>query len=197
MTEGPSGCAGGTPAVPPPGRLVDLVLQGLHHSDPGPEGTRVIGLDGRSGSGKTDLAAALAERVPATVVHLDDLYVGWRGLAGALPVVCADLLLPLAAGRPGSYRRYDWEAGRRAEVVTVPPADLVVIEGVGALAVDCAARYALRVWLEAPSETRRRRALARDGDIFAPHWRKWADQEDEVFALHPARAVADLVLDTS
>lgn len=184
-------------ADPSPHRLVPRVLRSLARSRPGPGRVRVVGIDGRSGSGKTDLAVALAARLPATVVHLDDLYVGWHGLADALPAVCADLLVPLAAGRPGRYRRYDWVAGRPAELVTVPPADLVVIEGVGALAVDCVAEYALRVWLDAPPETRRRRALARDGDTFAPHWQEWADQEDQVFAQHPARAAADLVLDTA
>lgn len=181
----------------PADRLADRVLDRLSRSSPGPAGVRVLGLDGRSGSGKTDLAAALASRVPATVVHLDDLYAGWQGLAAALPGVCADLVRPLVAGRPGRYRRYDWVAARPAEWVTVRPADLVIVEGVGALAVDCAADYALRVWLEAPTEVRRRRALARDGDTFAPHWAEWADQEEQVFAAHPAREVADLVLDTA
>lgn len=177
--------------------LVEQVLERLTLRAPGPTGGRILGVDGRSGSGKTDLAAAIARRVPATVVHLDDLYAGWRGLAGALPVICTGLIAPLLAGRPGHYRRYDWMADRPADVVTVPPADLVIIEGVGALAVQCVAAYSLRVWLDAPADTRKRRALARDGDTFAPHWGEWAEQEDEVFARHPARDSADLVLDTA
>lgn len=61
---------------------------------------------------------------------LDDLYDGWDGL----PRVGAQLdalLTPLAAGRPGHYRRYDWHASAYAETVTVPPCDLLVVEGVG------------------------------------------------------------------
>ena len=38
--------------------------------------TRLIGLDGRSGSGKTWLAGRLARAVDAPVIHLDDLYPG-------------------------------------------------------------------------------------------------------------------------
>jgi uridine kinase len=49
--------------------------------------TRLIGLDGRSGSGKTWLADRLARPLDAPVIHLDDLYPGWDGLAQAADVL--------------------------------------------------------------------------------------------------------------
>ena len=48
--------------------------------------TPVILIDGRAGSGKSYLAAELAERlykeleVAPRLVHMDDLYPGWEGL---------------------------------------------------------------------------------------------------------------------
>ena len=82
---------------------------------------RLVCVDGPAGSGKTTLAAAIAATVPASVVvHMDDLFEGWDGL----PTVDAQLdslLRPLATGEPGSYRRWDWDAGAWAERVTVEP----------------------------------------------------------------------------
>ena len=54
----------------------------------------------------------------------------------------------------------------------------------------------LLIWLEAPADVRRRRALARDGDTYAPFWEIWAAQEAEHFAAEGTRGVADLVVRT-
>ena len=43
---------------------------------------------------------------------------------------------------------------------------------------------------------RRRRALDRDGETYAPHWERWAAQERVTFARERTRARADLVLVT-
>ena len=45
----------------------------------------------------------------------------------------------------------------------------------------------LGLWLEAERETRRRRALERDGETFVPYWLAWELQEDAWFAAHPPR----------
>ena len=160
----------------------------------------LVGVDGRSGSGKTDLAGRLCDAVresgrSCSVVHLDDLYPGWDGLAEALGPVCAQVVRPLRAGRPGRYTSWDWHASRPGPVRVVPATEVVVLEGVGVLASPCADDLDVRVWLEAPAPVRRERALARDGDVFAPHWRRWADQEDALFPTG-APSGADVVVDT-
>ena len=45
-----------------------------------------------------------------------------------------------------------------------------------------------------PGPPRRTRALARDGETFAPHWDRWAAQEEDYLARHAPRAAADLIL---
>ncbi|MFK5635350.1 uridine kinase [Ornithinimicrobium sp. LYQ103] len=160
----------------------------------------VVGVDGRSGSGKTDLAEALAVRVEAAghscaQVHLDDLYPGWSGLAAALPPLCADVITPLSRGEEGAFTSWDWVADRPGPRVQVPLADAVVVEGVGTLVSACTHLLDLRVWLEAPTDVRRDRALRRDGDVFAGHWEEWAAQEETLFpAAH--QPAADVVVDT-
>lgn len=160
----------------------------------------LVAVDGRSGAGKTDLALALAEAVrglgtSCVVVHLDDLYPGWDGLASALGPLCAQVVAPLRSGRPGSYASWDWDASAPGPRREVPVAAVVIVEGVGVLASSCAEDLDVRVWLEAPREVRRARALTRDGEIFAPHWQRWAAQEDALFA-DGVPAATDVVVDT-
>jgi hypothetical protein len=157
----------------------------------------LVGVDGRSGSGKTRLARVLAERCAAQTVHLDDLYDGWRGLATGVERLCREVVGPLADGRPALFRRYDWAVGGPGAKIGVPALGVVVVEGVGATAGPCRERYDLRVWLEAPAAVRRDRALERDGELFRPHWQEWARQEEELFADRSPEREAHVVVRTS
>lgn len=181
-----------------PRSLLDLVLArpatlGAHEGGTG----RLLCLDGPAGSGKTTLAgevAALATEagIPTTIVHLDDLYDGWSGL-DRLGEQLDRLLLPLADGEIGSYRRYDWAAGRMAETVTVSPVALLILEGVGSgLAAYRRLRTAL-VWVDAPADVRLARWRARDGETAEPHIAEWQRDEEELFARERTRAAADVV----
>lgn len=160
----------------------------------------VVLVDGPAGSGKTTLAAALeaaaGERgTGCTVVHMDDLYAGWRGLREGGAALTA-LLRDLAAGAPAGYRRYDWVADRYAETVPVPPVALLVVEGVGSARTEHLDCVSVLVWVEEPdAEERVRRGLARDGAAAEPHWRRWMVEEAELFAEVGTRARADVAVD--
>jgi uridine kinase len=156
---------------------------------------RLVCLDGPAGSGKTTWAAAVAALSRgAHVVHMDDLFPGWSGLPH-VDEQLEGLLTPLAEGRPGSYRRYDWLAGEFAETVPVEPVPLLVLEGVGSGASRFAALCTVLVWVEAPYDERMRRGLERDGDAFAPHWDQWAADEAVLFARERTRERAEVVID--
>ena len=136
-------------------------------------GVPVVTIDGYSGSGKSTLAAALARLVNGwQVLHLDDWYPGWDGLAAGARIarrIAADL----RGGRASSYEAWDWEAGATGETTRVPLAP-TIIEGCGAIEAEAD----LAIWIADPGEDERRsRALARDGQTYAPHWRRWADQD--------------------
>ena len=136
-------------------------------------GVPVVTIDGYSGSGKSTLAAALASLLPGwQVLHLDDWYPGWDGLAAGSDIarrIAADL----RGGRASSYDAWDWEAGETGATIRVPLAP-TIIEGCGAIEAEAD----LAIWIADPGEGERRsRALARDGQTYAPHWRRWADQD--------------------
>jgi uridine kinase len=169
--------------------------------------TRVVGVDGPSGAGKTTLATAVAGALggaggtgrPAPVVHLDDIYPGWDGLADAVPRLLEWVLEPLAAGLPARYRRFDWPADEYAEWhdVATDGARALVVEGVTCGARACAPYLSLLLWVEAPRDLRFRRGIERDGEAYRPYWERWARQEDAHFAAEDTRRRADVVVDGS
>ncbi len=138
-----------------------------------PAGVPVVTIDGYSGSGKSTLAAALAQLVNGwQVLHLDDWYPGWDGLeAGA--DIARRIAADLRGGRASSYEAWDWENGATGATIRVPLAP-TIIEGCGAIEAEAD----LVIWIADPGEDERRnRALARDGQTYAPHWQRWADQD--------------------
>lgn len=158
---------------------------------------RLVCIDGPAGSGKTTLAAALADVVPgARVVHCDELLQGWHGLPGLAATVHA-LLTPLAAGDPGEWRRWDWHAGAWAETRTVEPGGLLVLEGVGSWSPAIAHLVGVLVWVEAETGVRLERGLARDGEDMRPQWEQWRLDEDALFARLGTRAHARVLVDTA
>lgn len=159
--------------------------------------TKVIAIDGPSGAGKTDFAAGLSELLGAPVLHLEDVYPGWSGLARTPGLIAEGVLGRLAVDGIGSVARWDWDHDRPADLIRVRPAPLLILEGVGSGARACRPFLSLLVWLEAPADVRKRRALSRDGETYAPHWDRWAAQERDLFTADGIRAAADVVVDTS
>lgn len=175
----------------------------------------VLLIDGRSGSGKTSLAARIVRELRGAgaagadphdphhstaepqLLRVEDLYPGWDGLAEGSAALAAVL-------DEGRYHRYDWYAGTFAEEHRIALRPPLVIEGCGAITarnLAAARRWAVRaagegavvrsLWLDCPDEVRRSRALARDGDSYAPHWDRWATQEDTLYAEHEPWRLAD------
>lgn len=155
-------------------------------------------IDGPAGSGKTTLAAAVAQALGgAPVVHMDDLYQGWEQplgdqLAGR---VDAWLLTPWEAGLPARHPRYDWVQGQFSEWIQVPAAPVVILEGCASASTAIRDRASVVVWVEAPVALRLERGLDRDGDALKVKWRTWQAREAAHFAADDTRVAADLRVD--
>jgi uridine kinase len=157
--------------------------------------TRVVAIDGRSGSGKTRLAGLLRAELGAPVVSLEDLYGGWDGLERGIDLLVTEVFEPLAARRRAHIPRYDWITRTWGESASLDPPELLIVEGVGAGARRAAISESLLVWLEAPADVRKKRALDRDGETFAPYWDYWAAQEDAMLAREHTPERADILID--
>ena len=156
----------------------------------------IIAIDGRSGAGKTTLAIELAARLrehhKVSLFHLEDIYPGWNGLAAGIERYASTVLAPLHRGEPADWVSWDWTAHYDGDTRTTLPAEIVLVEGVGAAAAAARPYLAAVIWADSPEQDRRSRALARDGESYEPYWDEWAAQELEWLAQDDVPAHADV-----
>ena len=176
--------------------VVDLVLA----RPPQLGTTRLVCIDGPAGSGKTTfadrLAAAAGSRGHSVeIVHMDDVFAGWGGLADAGDRVLSQVVRPLARGKAAAYLRFDWDRDQYGDAVTVQPADLLIIEGVGSGDPGFADLVGVLVWVEVPAALRLERGLARDGAALQDHWRTWMVEEERLHARDRTAQRADVLVD--
>ncbi len=156
----------------------------------------IIAIDGRSGSGKTTLAIELAARLrehrKVSLFHLEDIYPGWNGLAAGIERYVTTVLSPLRRGESAEWVSWDWERHYDGDARITRPAEIVLVEGVGAAAAAALPLLDAVIWADSSDADRRARALARDGDTYEPFWDQWAAQEAEWLAADDVPARADV-----
>lgn len=154
----------------------------------------IVLIDGRSGSGKTDLARSIVQQKPELqLVRMDDIYPGWQGLEAASRHV-HDFVITASVRR---WQRWDWTDGKPAEWHVLDQSRPILIEGCGALSRANRALAAYAVWVELDEETRRARVQERDGDAWADHWDEWAAQEAAFIDSENPEGLADIVISGS
>lgn len=166
----------------------------------------VVALDGRSGVGKSTLAANLAKTLDACVLQGDDFFSGGVAVRNDAPEdrarACIDwkrqrpVLEALRSGHQVSYLAFDWEAfdGRlKAEPTFVEARPVVLFEGVYAARPELFDLVDLRLLLHVSEPTRTARLIAREGGISA--WeRQWHEAEDWYFTHSAPLDVFDVIL---
>ncbi|MDZ4374043.1 MAG: hypothetical protein U1C74_21820 [Phenylobacterium sp.] len=169
-------------------------------------GPHIVGLDGRSGVGKSTVAAALAERLEAAVIAGDDFFAGGVAIRDDSPesraAACIDwtrqrcVLEALRTGREADWRAFDWEAfdGRLCDRATrVAPRPVVILEGVYSARPELHDLLDTRVLLTLPDSLRNTRLRNREGAL-GPWERQWQEAEDVYFAQIMPLDRFDLIL---
>jgi uridine kinase len=172
------------------------LAQEIRQLEPRAGATTAVVIDGPSGSGKSTFATRLAAASGAGLLRLEDMYPGWDGLDEGAQRLVDDVLEPLARGEQATIRRWDWLEMRECEREPLVTEPLLVIEGVGAGSRAAAPFVSLLLWLEAETEERYARAIARDGEMYVGHWDRWAAQEQATYAREGTRERADRVFRT-
>jgi uridine kinase len=181
--------------------------------------TRVILIDGRAGAGKSTLAnrlavalggiasagagtympdAPLAFSAPIQMVHGDDLYEGWDGLATLDQVLLGRVLEPLAAGGDAEFQMWDWVRNEGTHTIPVPQRPWLIIEGVGVGLPRARELAVMTVFVDAPWDVRLQRGVDRDHMAYedvVERWSAWEAQESALHESNGTRAAADVIID--
>jgi uridine kinase len=168
------------------------------------EGVAVVAIDGRSGAGKSTLAAAVAERVGATVVPSDDFFAAsitdteWEAKSPEQRAADAidwkrlrrDALVPLRAGKAASWFAFDFVAGKRTDgswplkqkPTEQSAAPIVIVDGAYSSRPELADLIDLTVLIQAPALVRQARIAAREDPSFLMAWHaRWDAAENHYF----------------
>jgi uridine kinase len=163
----------------------------------------IIVIDGRAGAGKSTLALDLqnelfrsGESMPR-VIHMDDLYEGWTGLAQGADYLQRFVLGPLLANGTSSWQEYNWELESRERWREFSGGTPLIIEGCGSLNRYTSTVAHLTVWLDVSVEIRKQRWLERDGHIFDMYFDSWAAQELDFIAREKSPEFAQFGLASS
>jgi uridine kinase len=163
----------------------------------------IIVIDGRAGSGKSTLALDLqnelfraGESLPR-VIHMDDLYEGWKGLSLGAEYLQRVVLGPLLFSGTSSWQEYNWEEEQRDRWREFSGGTPLIVEGCGSLNRYTSTVAHLAVWLDVPEEIRKQRWLERDGHIFDQYFDMWAAQELDFIAREKSPEFAQFGLASS
>ena len=128
--------------------------------------TKVIGIDGHGGSGKTTLAAHVGKRLGAEIVHTDD-FASWDNPKDWWPLVIGRVFEPLRSGvRTLNYPRSHWWPEHEPEpVVDQPVTGTLILEGVGSLRREFRPFLSLAIFV-----VLRERCASNEGSSGMPKW---------------------------
>lgn len=161
----------------------------------------IIAIDGPAGAGKTTLAshlsAALSLKYRVTTVHMDDLYNGWDQ---AFDHHLSDALIFAATSHqmksPAALPRFNWQTGSYGQAIQLPPAELLIFEGVGSSQRAVRPFLTTSIWLEIEPALGLERVIARDGQEFSEQMQKWLRAQEQHFLEEESKVNADFILTT-
>jgi uridine kinase len=163
--------------------------------------TKVIGIDGHGGSGKTTLADHLGGRLGAGIVHTDD-FASWENPKDWWPLLIERIFEPLKSGeRTLDYPRSQWWPGHKPEpVVDQLVTDALILEGVGSLRREFRQFLSVGLFVVTPREVCIERGITRDSAMATKEevlerWNRYFDDELQYMARDEPQQFADIVLD--
>ena len=162
--------------------------------------TPIILIDGRAGSGKSTFAEALQQQLfrdgesAPRVIHMDNIFEGWDGLALGSDYMVRFILQPLARRETASWQDWSWVKNQRSSWREFSGGTPLIVEGCGSLTERSKEHADISIWLEASEEVRRERWIQRERHL--EKFDFWAAQELDFYAREKSQSLADLVIKT-
>jgi uridine kinase len=162
--------------------------------------TPIVLIDGRAGSGKSTFAEALQQQLfrdgesAPRVIHMDNIFEGWDGLALGSDYVVRFILQPLARRETASWQDWSWVKNQRSSWREFSGGTPLIVEGCGSLTERSKEHADICIWLEAGEKTRRERWLTRERHL--EKFDFWAAQELDFYAREKSQSLADLDIRT-
>ena len=168
--------------------------------------TPVVLIDGRAGSGKSTFARLLQDLVfqetkqSPKVIHMDDLYPDWEGLAQGSLYLVEQILKPLKLAGKAQWQRWDWANDKRGGSDPgngwreFDGQNMLIVEGCGSVTTQSAELADLTIWIEADRQTRKERFEARDRRLFSNFWNSWSAQEDAFYQEQHSQQLCELTV---
>jgi uridine kinase len=162
--------------------------------------TPIVLIDGRAGSGKSTFAEALQQQLfrdgesAPRVIHMDNIFEGWDGLALGSDYMVRFILQPLARQETASWQDWSWVKNQRSSWREFSGGTPLIVEGCGSLTERSKEHADISIWLEASEETRRERWIQRERHL--EKFDFWAAQELDFYAREKSHSLADLVIRT-
>jgi uridine kinase len=162
--------------------------------------TPIVLIDGRAGSGKSTFAESLQQQLfrdgesAPRVIHMDNIFEGWDGLALGSDYMVRFILQPLARQETASWQDWSWVKNQRSSWREFSGGTPLIIEGCGSLTERSKEHADISIWLEASEETRRERWIQRERHL--EKFDFWAAQELDFYAREKSQSLADLVIKT-
>ena len=151
----------------------------------------VVAIDGKCTSGKTTLASLLADVYDCNVFHMDDFFLRpeqrtperFAEIGGNVDYerFAEELLTPLKAGEPFSYRPFDCSTFTLAQPVSVQPKKLTIIEGTYSHHPYFDDPYDLKILLTVTEDLQRQRVLERPAFLHSRFFESWIPMENRYF----------------
>ena len=162
--------------------------------------TPIVLIDGRAGSGKSTFAESLQQQLfrdgesAPRVIHMDNIFEGWDGLALGSDYLVRFILQPLARRETASWQDWSWVKNQRSSWREFSGGTPLIVEGCGSLTERSKEHADFSIWLEASEETRRERWIQRERHL--DKFDFWAAQELDFYAREKSQSLADLVIKT-
>lgn len=164
----------------------------------------IVAIDGKCASGKTTLAAKLAEHYDCNLFHMDDFFLRpqqrtperFAEAGGNIDYerFLEEVLIPLQAGEAFCYRPFDCGSFTLSAPVPVVPKRLNIIEGTYSHHPYFGNPYELKIFLTVTPQLQRERILRRPAFLHQRFFEEWIPMENHYFDHFQISGNCDLVL---